>query len=279
MRGWTADVPPRRFFRPKGSISIGWRPAEGWDLSLKLRRRVGQISFYDFLSQPNLQQDRQNDGNPDLVPPQSWELEGEVGRNLGRWGTTRLRAYAHRVEDIIDIIPVGADGQGVGNLPRASRYGAESTSTFQLEAMGWHGAKIDATFGFERTRVRDPLSGIERPISGNRNSWFNLALRDDIPHSPIAWGVSLQGEHDAPYLYLTERFRSWEGPVFDSVFIEHKNVFGLTVRADVTNLLNARHRYDRYVYDALRTNSALSFRQQNNELIGPLFQLTVRGSF
>lgn len=273
------DLPARRFFRPKGSISIGWRPSEGWDLSLKLRRRVGQISFYDFLAQPNLQQDRENSGNADLVPPQSWELEGEAGRNLGRWGTTRLRLYAHRVDDIIDIIPIGTDGQGVGNLPRASRFGAESTSTLQFGAFGWHGAKLDATLGFERTRVRDPLTGLERPIGGNRNAWFNLALRDDIPHSPLAWGASLQAEHDAPYVYLTEQFRSWEGPVFDTVFIEHKNVFGLTVRAEVTNLLDARHRYDRLVYEGRRTDSPLAFRQQNNELIGPLFQLTVRGSF
>ena len=94
-RGSTAISPPRKFFRPKGSVSLGWRPAPGWDASLKLRRRVGQISFYDFLSQPNLNQDRQNAGNPDLVPPQSWELEGEVGRELGPWGKTRLRAYDH----------------------------------------------------------------------------------------------------------------------------------------------------------------------------------------
>ena len=39
------DLPPRKFFRPKGSITLGWRPAKGWDASLKLRRRVGQISF------------------------------------------------------------------------------------------------------------------------------------------------------------------------------------------------------------------------------------------
>ena len=48
------DQPARKFFRPKGSVTLGWRPAKGWDVSLKLRRRVGQISFYDFLAQPKL---------------------------------------------------------------------------------------------------------------------------------------------------------------------------------------------------------------------------------
>ena len=44
----TDDEAARKFFRPKGSIVLGWHPDKSWDISLKLRRRVGQISFYDF---------------------------------------------------------------------------------------------------------------------------------------------------------------------------------------------------------------------------------------
>ena len=51
------------------------------------------------------------------------------------------------------------------------------------------------------------------------------------------------------YYYLTEVYRSWEGPWWVGVFVEHKDVFGLTVRAEVGNLINARHRFDRTVYD------------------------------
>ncbi|MEO7654413.1 MAG: TonB-dependent receptor, partial [Sphingomicrobium sp.] len=52
------DDPLRKFFRPKGSISLAWRPAAQWETSLKLSRRVGPISFYDFLAQLNLSDDR-----------------------------------------------------------------------------------------------------------------------------------------------------------------------------------------------------------------------------
>ncbi len=72
------DQPARKFFRPKGSVTLGWHPSPAWDISLKLRRRVGQISFYDFLAQPKLADDRENAGNPNLVPPQSWEIETGV---------------------------------------------------------------------------------------------------------------------------------------------------------------------------------------------------------
>lgn len=273
------DVPPRRFFRPKGSASLAWRPAPGWDASLKLSRRVGQISFYDFLSQPNLSLDRQNEGNPDLVPPQSWELEAQVRRELGPWGKSSLRVFAHRVEDIIDIVPIGAAGEGVGNLPSASRFGAESVSTLQFDPVGWKGARLDWTIGFLHTRVRDPLTGAWRPISGTQDGYASLEFRRDVPNSPLAWGGGLDYSHRARNVRLSEVLRSWEGPVFDSVFVEHKDVLGLTVRAQVGNLLNARHRLDRYVYAGRRTTSPFLFRQDANQLIGPIFQFLVRGSF
>ncbi|MDQ0250273.1 hypothetical protein J2W22_002337 [Sphingomonas kyeonggiensis] len=273
------DLAPRRFFRPKGSLTLGWQPDKNWDLSLKLRRRVGQISFYDFLAQPNLKSERQNSGNPDLVPPQSWEVELEVGRSLGAAGKTRLRGYYYAVEDIVDIVPIGADGEGVGNLPHATRFGVESTSTIQFAPLGLPGAKLDAKLGFEIARVRDPLTGEMRPISGTQDRWAELNFRHDIPKSDFAWGATASLYHYTRYVYLTEVNQENEGPWFVNAFVEHKDVFGLTLRAQVGNIFSARHYFDRTVHDGRRNASPLLFRQRNDQLIGPIFTFTIRGSF
>lgn len=273
------DLPPRNFFRPKGSLSLGWRPAKGWDASFKLRRRVGQISFYDFLDQPNLQQDRENNGNPDLVPPQSWEAEAEAGRELGAWGKTRLKLYAHRIDDIIDIIPIGDDGQAIGNLPRATRFGLVSTSTIQFDPIGWRGAKLDLIVEAKQTSVRDPLTARKRSISGTQDRSVELALRDDIPGSKIAWGAEGRYGHEGKTFFLTEIGRGWEGPVFLDLYVEHKDLAGLTVRATVGNVLNARHHFNRTVYDGRRERDPILFVQNSNQLIGPIFSLSVKGGF
>lgn len=273
------DQAARKFFRPKGSVTVGWRPATGWDVSLKLRRRVGQISFYDFLAQPKLSEDRENAGNPDLVPPQSWEGETEISRDLGRWGKTRLRSWYHRVEDIIDVIPIGENGQGIGNLPRASRYGFESTSTFNLDAAGWRGAKVDVSFGREWTSVRDPLTAEKRPISGVRDRWGNVEVRHDIPGTPFAWSAYVQHNHYEKHFFLTEVYRSLDLPWIVGGYVEHKNVFGMTVRASVDNVLNGRHLFYRQVYEGYRDRTPLSFNQRADQLIGPLFNLSVKGTF
>ena len=279
LRRIDGDLPPRHFFRPKGSVTLGWRPSPKWDVSLKLNRRVGQISFNDFLAQPNLQLDRDRSDNPDLVPPQSWELEAEAGRTLGAWGKIRLKAYGHAITDLVDIIPIGTDDQAVGNLPHATELGVELSGTLQLDPIGWKGAKIDFEIEREHTRVRDPLTGMMRPFGGAQLFGMEVALRHDIPHSNLAWGVNASHQARATNVFLDELYYNNEGPVFANAFIEHKNLFGLTVRATVINLLNARHLVDRTVYTGRRNVSPVDFRQTADQLIGPIFRLSVKGTF
>ena len=276
------DQSARKFFRPKGSVTLAWRPAKGWDASLKLRRRVGQIDFLDFLAQPQLSQDRQNAGNSQLVPPQSWEVETEVARDLGKWGKTRLNLHYYKVTDIIDVIPIGTNQQGIGNLPKATKAGAESTSTFLLDPLGFKGAKLDINAGFEWTSVKDPLTGENRPISGNYDRWGSAELRHDVPATPFAWGVNVQYNHYARNYYLTEIIRTLDIPLAYGAFVEHKNLRGLTVRASVFNIFGGRHglhTVDRVVYSGFRDRSPIAFYEKHDDLVGPIFNFSVKGSF
>jgi outer membrane receptor for ferrienterochelin and colicins len=277
------DDPARKFFRPKGSIDLGWRPSKGWDISLKLRRRVGQIDFYDFLAQPKLSDDRQNAGNSELVPPQSWEFETEFSRDLGRWGKTRLNLHYYLVQDIVDYIPIGDNEEGVGNLPRANRIGFESTSTINFDPIGWTGAKLDLNFGREWTSVKDPLTHENRPISGVRSKWASIQVRHDIPGTQIAWSAYVQYNYYARNFLLTEINRTLDIPYIGGFYVEDKNVAGMTVRFTVDNvldgLLDGRHKEWRSVYEGYRDRTPLSFFEKKNELVGLLFNLSVKGNF
>jgi hypothetical protein len=269
---------PRRFFRPKGSVLLAWRPARGWDASLKFERKVGQISFSDFLANQDVTNNRGNDANPNLVPPQSWEATGEIGRNFGRWGKTRLKVYHYRIEDIVDHIPVGTDGDAVGNLPRATRTGIESISTIQFDPLGWKGAKLDADIGIERARVRDPLTGLPRVSSNTHDRWAQLTLRHDVPGTQFAWGGGLSFDHYSPSFYLDEVNQQWEGP-YVSAFVEFKNVRGMKVNFEVFNLNDGHVRYWRDVYSGRRNVAPLAFLERQRQRVGPIFTLTISGTF
>jgi len=268
----------RIFWRPKGSFSAAWKASPRLDVNFKLQRRVGQLNFGDFLATVNLTDDRENAGNVELVPTQSWEADLEATRNLGRYGTTTLRLYGRLYDDIVDTIPIGPAGESRGNIDRASAYGAEWKTTFNFDPLGWKGAKLDLRAEAQKTRVKDPLTGENRPISGNLLHFFDLTLRHDIPDSDWAWGGNASYALYAKDYRLTEVGRLWEGPVWSSLYVENKDVLGLTVRATISNIVGATSMWDRIVYVGRRTGPIQQI-EHRDRLIGPIFSFQVRGKF
>jgi hypothetical protein len=268
----------RTFWRPKGLFSAAWKASPRLDVNFKLQRRVGQLNFGDFLATVNLTDDRENAGNVELVPTQSWEADLEATRNLGRYGTTTLRLYGRLYDDIVDTIPIGLDGESRGNIDRATAYGAEWKTTFNFDPMGWRGAKLDARVQVQHTSVKDPLTGESRPISNNLLHLFDVTLRHDIPGSDWAWGGNANYAFYSKDYRLTEVGRLWEGPVWASLYVENKDVMGLTVRATVSNIFAATSMWDRIVYVGRRTGPIQQI-EHRDRLIGPIFSFQVRGKF
>ncbi|HVR90231.1 MAG TPA: TonB-dependent receptor plug domain-containing protein [Novosphingobium sp.] len=269
----------RSFFRPKGSLSLAWRPSATFDVSLKLRRRVLQLSFYDFLARVFLDNENANAGNNELVPQQDWSLEIEANKKLGRWGSTKLQLIGRLVEDYVDIVPIGLTGESVGNIPHANAQAIDWTSTILLDPIGWKGAKVDVRLLLQHSSLRDPLTGERRQYSGFTDRLVELGLRHDIPGSDWAWGFDLFHQHNQPSFRLNEVGTQHEGPWWGGVFVENKDVGGLTVRLDVRNLTDARSYWERTVYAGRRNASPVAFYERRNRLIGPIFNLTVKGSF
>jgi outer membrane receptor for ferrienterochelin and colicins len=271
-------IQTRTFQRPKGELSAAWQPRPGTDLNFKLARRVGQLDFYDFLASVDLRDDIETAANPDLVPQQSWELDLEGVRNLGRYGTTTVRLYGQLIDDIIDYIPIGETGEAPGNLDRATVYGIEAKSTVNLDPFGWRGARLDAYAQVQDSEVEDPLTGEKRPISETLMRAGTIALRHDVPGSDWAWGGSAIYEYYSKNYRLTEVGRLWEGPVWGDLYLENKNVYGLTVRGGVYNLLAADSMWDRTVHAGRRTDP-VDYIEKRDRTIGPIFSFSIRGKF
>jgi outer membrane receptor for ferrienterochelin and colicins len=268
----------RTFYRPKGELSTAWKVSPRTDVNVKLARRVGQLNFFDFLASVNLQDETERAANPDLVPEQSWELDVEGTRNLGTLGSTTLRLYGRLIDDIIDYVPIGETGQSPGNLDSATVYGIESRSTFNLDRFGAKGVRLDVQGQLQDSAVDDPLAGEERHISNSLLRFGNLAVRHDIPKSDWAWGAGASYQYNALSYRLTEVGRFWEGPVWGNLYVEHKNVYGLTVRAGMNNLFAADSMWDRTVYAGRRTGS-VDFVEERHRQIGPIFAFQIRGKF
>ena len=269
----------RHFQRPKGSLVLAWTPSQGRDISLKLNRSVEQLSFGDFLANVSLQQDNQNAGNDQLVPPQSWQADLELSESLGPWGSTTIRLFGRWYADFIEIIPVAGGLETNGNIDSARLYGVEWRATLELSQIGWNGAKLDGALSADDTRLRDPLTGVPRAFSGQYNVSGNINLRHDVPSSNWAWGAGLEYNHVRPYYRLSEVGRDWEGPIYTYAFIEHKDVLGMTANLQVFNLTNGRARFERTVWDGYRDRSPVVFSEYRNLSVQPIVQFRLTGSF
>ena len=269
----------RSFFRPKGSVSLAWTPTADFDVSVKLRRRVLQLSFYDFLARTFLNDGNQNESNNDLRPQQDWTYEAEINKKFGAWGSTKLILIYRDVEDRVDVIPIGTNGEAVGNIAKAKAGAIDWTATINLDPAGIKGMRLEPRILLQKSSLRDPFTGEKRQWNGFTDTVISLGLRHDIPASNLAWGGEVEYVHYQPSYRRNQIDKLWEGPLWASVFVEHKDVLGLTVRASIRNIANARSKRDRTAYTGVRGESPVSFVEERDRLIGPVFSFSVRGKF
>lgn len=273
-----ATMQTREFTRPKGSFTLSWNPFPDLSISAKVSRRVGQLSFFDFLARANLNDGTGNASNNDLRPQQDWSYEGEINKQLGPWGSTQIRFVARRIEDFVDIVPV-IGGEAVGNIDSAWARAVDWTSTITFDPIGLKGVRGDFRLLLQESQVRDPFTGGLRQFGGFTTTVANASLRHDIPGSDWAYGLNTNYSYREPNFRSDQQQRDYEGPTFGEIFVEHKDVFGLQVRGGYSNIYGGRQYRERIVFTGLRDQSPVAFEELRDRLIGPIFYLSISGSF
>jgi hypothetical protein len=269
----------REFWRPKGSLSLAWPTRNGLNVSVNLERRVGQLSFGDFLASVALALDNRNAGNAELKPTLTTESNVQLEKNWGRWGSSNLRVYRRWLDDYIDIIPIAGGGESSGNISEADLYGFNLTSTINLDPAGWEGVRLDLNLTVEDSSVADPLTGAQRSFSNFYDRRASIDLRHDVPGTDWAWGVGAQYNHVEPSYRLSQVALEYEGPTYTFGVVERKNFHGLTLSLQIFNMTDGRAIFERTVYDGLRTDGNVLFNESRDLSVQPIFRFQVTGSF
>lgn len=268
----------RSFWRPKGFASLDWKASPSVNISGRIARQVGQLSFFDFIASVDLNQEREDVTNADLVPQQSWVYEIETSLGLGALGSLNLRGFYEDIEDIVDQIPIPGGGQAPGNIPSATFYGVEGDLTVLSEGLGWRGTRVDVGFLFTDSSVIDPLLGFTRRLSDNTLINLEGNIRHDFPGTPWAIGGAANWEKLARSVRLDEISLRSEPFGLISAFIENKDVAGLTMRANVGNITNRGDWFDRTVFID-RAAGIVDFVEDRDRTFGMIFTFAIEGSF
>ncbi len=267
----------RTFTRPKGSAQTTWEVSDKLTINTTLERRVGQLDFFDFVSNIDLNQGENQAGNVDIVPEQSWRAEIEAQRDYGTWGAVTASVFGEALEDIADQVPIGT-GEGPGNLDSATRYGINLDGTLKFDNLGWKGAQVQIIGNYQVSAVDDPLTGQSRRINDDNIHNLRFQFRHDVSNTDWAWGLTYNNFKRAPVFRLNSVSTFEASPAFVWGFVEHKDIFGMTGTVFLGNLTNIDERLTRVFYapDRTGTRTRIEDRTRNSGLV---LTLRLKGSF
>ncbi|MBB3764844.1 TonB-dependent receptor plug domain-containing protein [Sphingomicrobium lutaoense] len=266
----------RSFWRPKGSLTLAWTASDDLTVNAKIERRVDQLNFFDFLASVDVANDTDRSNNFNLVPPQRWRAELEFVQKLGAWGSITPEIRVAEISDIVDSIPVSPTEEALGNLDSAFVVQGMIEGTLLFDPIGWKGARLNLFGMVTDTSVEDPLTGLDRQISGIQRFYTNLDLRHDIPGSDWAWGGGMEYGRQAPTFRLDQWAHGYQTKPVAWLFVENKDVAGMTMRATVVNLLGTKDGFERIAY-VDRRDGPVAFTEQWERSFGPIFRFSISG--
>jgi len=107
--------------------------------------------------------------------------------------------------------------------------------------------------------LEDPLLGNNRRINRDLVSSVFTELRYDVPSPPYALGINYNQEREARDFRLDQSVIRFNERGNLGIFLEHKDIFGLTGTIVVRNLLNQLDAEERAVFVVLRFELSGSF--------------------
>jgi outer membrane receptor for ferrienterochelin and colicin len=184
----------RSFFYLKPRLSASWKPADGWTVRGRVERQLGQLDFGAFAFSTEVGDGRDRVGNTNLRPDQTIVSELGLERRWGQRGTASLTLVNEDITDAFATVPVDSngdgtiDGEALGNLPSARRWGFQLAATLPLEAL-IPGLEVSINWRWRDAKVRDPLTGRDRLLDDWDGNNLNPSFVQRFPEAKWEWGA------------------------------------------------------------------------------------------
>ncbi len=279
----SGDRANSRFFSyPKPSLTLTYarNPRTQWRVSAK--REVAQLSFDEFVSAVNFDDEDIDFGNPELQPQRFWAFEAAYERRFGEIGVVELAGFYHYVQDVQDLLPIAGVVEVPGNIGDGRIYGGKLDLTAPLDWLALKNARIEANLTVRDSAVTDPVTGLQRSFSFTPDILYEVNFRQDLPAPKISWGGTVRNNDGIPRKQLG--FGLDEVTIFANqpevnVFIETTAFKGVKARFEVNDVINVTSTRARTVFQGSRALDVPLFRELRRSNNGGGLRLILSGSF
>lgn len=185
------------FLKPR--LNVSWTPRPNHSLAFRLERNVEQLSFGAFRASAAFSTGIFGRGNPDIRPAQIWISALRYERVFGRQGSFVVELTHEELDDILGQVVVRETLSGdtqprsfnvTRNVGTARRDTARVTARLPLDKYGLTGGIASASFQVRTSETEDPVTFLERRLSGEQPTGWSLGLSQNLIKQKISWSVS-----------------------------------------------------------------------------------------
>lgn len=269
------------FFKPRWLTT--WNPADGHELRFLVEREVGQLNFRNFAATTSLNTNVVNAGNINLEPERIWLVSLIWEKQFWDRGSLLLEARQEHISQVVDHVPVFAGlavFDAIGNIGSGRRDIVEASVILPMDNIGLDGVTFTGSGTYTNSRVRDPATGVIRPISDDQEVVMHYEVTYDRPQDNLRFGVNLHDHLVTPETsYRIDQIQA-EYHVFKlGGFVEYKAAPTWTVRLYGQDLAPSHYMRTREIYNGLRGAVPLSQIERRQLTNGALFGLRVQHEF
>lgn len=281
--GATGDIVlSRRQSYAKPRLALTWSPDKDTQLRLRAEHEVGQIPFAAVITFNDYASGQIHAGNPDIRPNRALTVEAVFERHFWSTGDLTLTARSKVLKDVLDDVPrFAADGstyETITNIGDGRETDLIGNLMIPLKRFGLQSSNLRAVVTWQKARVTDPVSGLQRALSNYPELQEELHFAQDFAEWKTNWGI------DAFWRGGTTRYLPFGNEAVDgwphvNVFVEHRFEGELALRVEVQNLPGASPKQTISVFSGLRDRSPLDYVDEKRLSVGPLLYLRLRKTF
>jgi outer membrane receptor protein involved in Fe transport len=277
------DKQTRSFFYPKPRAVLTWSPDKDDQVRLRYEKVVGQLDFGNFIATGNLGGSGVTSGNSQLRPDQRWQAEVSFEHHFWDKGAIVFQFIDEQITDVVDFVPVVApDGTlfgAPGNIGNGQNNQFNLQVTLPFDKLGLTGARLKVTADVQLSSVRDPVTGGNRVISGERPQDFEATFTQDIESLKSTWSVGWYNCWDEHYYRLEQTQHRRVLPPYITAYWEYKPTPNLSLHFELDNLGSFVYENEFFNYDGERGTVPLASTDDRAIRSEPRVFVEVRKTF
>jgi hypothetical protein len=271
------------FLKPR--LNVAWTPAPGHQANFKIERNADQLSFGAFTASASFNTGIFGRGNPDLRPAQIWLAQARYERIYDRQGSFVAEMTHEQIDDVLGQVivtetPPGAPGPIAFNITRnvgdATRHTLKLTNRQPLDRFGLTGGILSSSLQWRRSQTEDPITFIDRRLSGEQPFSWSLGLSQNLVAQRISWNVNASSGFEATSFAPRTLSSFRTGPSFHA---------GVTYRPDArlsisgSLFISDEFESDFTLFDAPRPAGAILYEERSTSAGQIQASISVRRAF